>query len=166
YSLAVPRDDAEERGVDMSAGRRLGVLAGAAGLVAASAIGPARLADAVGLAPAAAPAGFTPEATPVRVVAPTVRITDLTTLSENQPIALAGGGTSPRGSASAGGTLLLRFAKIDLDNLTLSQNRAGMSALTIANSGSGTSAATIGGTGGTVELWGVLHSLQVCLPQT
>jgi hypothetical protein len=150
----------------MNPGRRLGVLAVAAGLAVATAIGPARLAAAVGLAPAAAPAGFTPEATPVRVVAPTVRITELITLLENQPIALAGGGTSPRGSALAGGTLLLKFGKIELDNVTLSQNRSGLFALRIANSGSGTGAATIGGPGATVELWGVLHSLQVCLPQT
>jgi hypothetical protein len=40
---------------------------------------------------------------------------------------LAGGGTSPRGSALTGGTLPLKFGKIDLDNVTLSQNRAGCS---------------------------------------
>ncbi|HEX3610975.1 MAG TPA: hypothetical protein VHU88_04755 [Sporichthyaceae bacterium] len=79
---------------------------------------------------------------------------------------MAGGGTSPRGSALAGGTLLLKFGKIELDNVTLSQNSAGLFALRIANSGSGTDAGTIGGTGATVELRGVLHSLQACLPQT
>jgi hypothetical protein len=136
-------------------------------LIVGSAVGPARLAAAVGLAPgAAAPAGFVPEATPVRVMAPSLRITDLTAILENQPISLGGGGMSPRGTALAGGTLLLRFARIDLDNLTISQKRPGLFGLTISNSGSGTTAATIGATGGTVELWGVLHSLQVCLPQT
>jgi hypothetical protein len=136
-------------------------------LVVGSAVGPSRLAAAVGRATgAAAPAGFVPEATPVRVVAPSVRIIDLAAIAENQPIALAGGGRSPAGTALTGGTLLLRFARIELDNLTLSQQRTGLFSLTIANSGSGAGAATIGAAGGTVELWGVLHSLQVCLPQT
>lgn len=119
---------------------------------------------AVGTAAGAAPwvpsadpvPGFLPEATPVRVRAPDVRISDLAAIVEDQPIALAGGKRSP------GGTVMLRFARIELDQVTLDQNRAGFT-LAITDGGSGSKAASIGGTGGTVELWGVLRSLRICL---
>ena len=108
-------------------------------------------------------AGFLPEATPVRVRAPDVRITDLIAIAENRPIDLAGGKRSPSGSQARGGTCMLRFARIELDQVTLGQNRAGFT-LRISDAGVGATAASIGGTGGTVELWGVLRSLKVCLP--
>ncbi|MGQ0467022.1 MAG: hypothetical protein ACT4QG_17110 [Sporichthyaceae bacterium] len=115
---------------------------------------------ALGRTPAATtPAGFVPGAEPVRVRAPDVRILDLAAIVENSPIDLAGGGRSPSGSATANGTVFLRFAGIELDRLSLRQNHAG-AALTILES----STAGIGGAGGTVELWGVLRSLRVCLP--
>lgn len=121
-------------------------------------------AAALGRAPAATgPAGFLPEATPVRVRSPEVRILDLAALVENRPIELAGGGRSPAGSAAAGGTLLLRFASISLDKVSVRQNNAG-AVLGILDSGVGAQAATIGGEGGRVELWGVLRSLRICLP--
>ena len=88
-------------------------------VVGGSALGPVRLASAVGLAPTAGPVSFVPEATPVRVVSPAVQITDLTSILENQAIPLAGGGTSPAGTALTGGTLLLRFDRIDLASLSI-----------------------------------------------
>lgn len=62
-----------------------------------------------------------------------------------------------------GGTVLLRFARIELDNLSITQ-AAGAAALSITDAGTGAQAAAIGGAGGVVELWGVLKALQVCLP--
>jgi hypothetical protein len=125
-------------------------------LALGTAVGPARLAGAVPR-PAAAPApGFLAAPTPVRVTAPTLRITALSAVTSRQPIPLAGGGTSP------GNTLLLEFARIDLDKLSISQKSAGRFTLAIGNSGSGATAAVIGGRD--VVLWGVVHRLDVCLP--
>jgi hypothetical protein len=106
--------------------------------------------------PAAAPApGFLASATPVRVTAPTLRITRLSAIQQRQAIPVAGGGTSPSG------TLLLEFAQIDLDQVSINQVRGG-AALAIDNAGSGAGAAVIGG--GDVVLWGVVRRLDVCLP--
>lgn len=143
--------------------RRAFLVAAAAAALAVSAVGPSGPAGAVPRVPAAQPAGFLPSPTPVRVTAPTLRITDLLALTENQSIPLAGGAVSPRGSVARGGTVLLRFARIELDNVSITQ-AAGGSALSISDPGSGQRAATIGGAGGVVELWGVLKALQVCLP--
>lgn len=99
----------------------------------------------------------------MRVTAPAVRITTLTALTQNRPIPLAGGGTSPRGSVAAGGTTLLGFASIALDALDISQSGAGPFAVGITNAGSGPQAATIGGAGQQVQLWGVLRGLQLCV---
>lgn len=137
--------------------------AAAALALVVSAVGPSGLAGAVPRAPAAQPAGFLPSPTPVRVTAPTLRITDLLALTEDQSIPLAGGAVSPRGSVARGGTVLLRFALIELDNVSITQ-AVGGSALSITDPGSGQRAATIGGAGGVVELWGVIRALQVCLP--
>jgi len=135
--------------------RRAAVLAVAGLLAVGTAVGPYRLANAV-TRPAAAPApGFVAAPTPVRVTAPTLRITGLVALQQRQPIALADGGTSPAG------TLLLQFARIDLDKLIISQKADG-AALAITNAGSGAGAAVIGGQD--VLLWGVVHRLDVCLP--
>jgi len=148
----------------MTVARRALAAALVGGVAIGTAAGPAPLAEAFGRAPTAStPAGFLPEATPVRVRAPDVRITDLVALMENRPIDLAGGGRSPAGGQSAGGTVMLRFAQIELDKLTIGQDRARFG-LRIANAGSGTQAAVIGGPGGTVALWGVLRSLRICLP--
>lgn len=136
----------------------------AAAVLMTSAVGPSRLAGAVTGAPTAQPAGFLPAPIPVRVTAPTLRILGLSTLLEDQSIALAGGARSPGGRSAQGGTVLLGFARIDLDRVSISQSRAGEFALAITNAGSGDSAAVIGGVGGSVELWGVLTSLEVCLP--
>jgi hypothetical protein len=135
--------------------RRAAVL-GVAGLLAvATAVGPSRLAGAV-TRPAAAPApGFLAAPGPVRVTAPTLRITALSAIQQRQPIPLAGGGTSPAG------TFLLEFARIDLDKVSISQVGGG-AALAISNAGSGAGAAVIGG--GDVLLWGVVRRLDVCLP--
>jgi hypothetical protein len=130
--------------------RRLAPLA----LVGVLAIGTA--AGAAPRAPAATPAGFVPEATPIRVRAPDVRITDLAAVARNRPIDLAGGKRSPDG------TLMLRFARIELDNVSLRQTRAAFG-LAITDGGTGDKAASIGGAGGTVELWGVLRNLRICL---
>jgi len=145
-------------------GGRAAALVVVAVVAVATAVGPGRLAAAFPTAPTAGPAGFLPAPTPVRVTAPTLRIIDLRAIVEDQPIALAGGGRSPRGSAASGGTVLLRFARIELDNLTIGGSQAGAYALAITNSGAAAQAATIGGPGGGVELWGVLHHLEVCLP--
>ncbi|HEY2833977.1 MAG TPA: hypothetical protein VGJ14_16220 [Sporichthyaceae bacterium] len=127
-----------------------------AGLLAVgSALGPSRLAGAV-TRPAAAPApGFLAAPTPVHVTAPTLRITALSAIQSRQPVALAGGGKSPSN------TLLLEFARIDLDKLSISQRSSG-AALAISNAGSGAGAAVLGGQD--VLLWGVVHRLDVCLP--
>lgn len=137
--------------------RRL-LLALLAALVAVTtAVGPSRLAQASGLVRAAenGPA-FLPEPLPVRVTAPTVRISLLKSILDNQPIPLAGGGQSPRG------TVLLEFTGIELDGAQITQTGTSFS-LAISNGGSGDQAATIGGAGQAVRLWGVLKHLEVCL---
>jgi hypothetical protein len=107
--------------------------------------------------PAAAPApGFLAAPAPVRVTAPTLRITALSAVTQRQSIPLAGGGTSPNS------TLLLEFARIDLDRVSISQKSAGAFTLAINNAGSGAQAAVIGGQD--VVLWGVVRRLDVCLP--
>ncbi|MGQ0632004.1 MAG: hypothetical protein ACT4P1_13280 [Sporichthyaceae bacterium] len=146
---------------------RLGrvLLAGvSAAALMATAAGPSRLAGALSAAPAAQPAGFLPAPIPVTVTAPTLRIKDLVAIGLDQPIALAGGGRSPAGPPSAGGTVLLGFARIDLDRVRIAQSRAGEFTLAITNAGSQNRAAVIGGTDGEVELWGVVNTLDVCLP--
>lgn len=148
-----------------SRGRRLLLVALAAVVAATTAVGPSRLAGAVGLAStAAAPApGFLPEPAFVKVTAPSLRLTDLSAILEDQPIPLAGGGRSPAGSVANQGTVLLQFQSIDLDNLTISQSGAGPFSLAITNPGAGDQAATIGGPGETSDLWGVLNRLDLCL---
>lgn len=121
-----------------------------------TAVGPSRLAAAAGLVrTASGEPGFLPAPTPVRVTAPAVRISRLTSILDNQRIPVAGGGQSP-------GVVLLEFSGIELDQLTLSHDAA-PAGLRIVNEGSGAAAATIGGAGQTVRLWGVLKRLDVCL---
>jgi hypothetical protein len=106
--------------------------------------------------PAAAPTpGFLAAPTPVRVTSPTLRIHELSAISQRQPVPVAGGGTSPNN------TMLLEFARIDLDNLSIRQRSDG-AVLTIGNAGSGAGAAVLGGQD--VVLWGVVRRLDVCLP--
>lgn len=128
----------------------------AALLAVTTAVGPSRLASAVGLAPAATEPGFLPQPLPVRVTAPVVRITLLSSILDNQRIPLAGGGQSPNN------TVLLEFAGIELDEVRKTQETREFSLL-IANDGAGDSAESIGGPGQTVQLWGVLKHLEVCL---
>jgi len=85
-----------------------------------------------------------------------VRISLLRSILDNQRIPLAGGGEAPRG------TVLLEFSGIQLDQARIAQDTAGFT-LAITNGGSGAQAATIGGAGQTVQLWGVLKHLEVCL---
>jgi hypothetical protein len=128
-----------------------------AALVAGTtAAGPSRLAAAAGFATDATAPGFLPEPAPVRVTAPSLRISLLSAIQDNQRIPLAGGGESPRG------TVLLEFAGIELDQVSITQNSSTFS-LAILNDGSGDRAATIGGAGQHVQLWGVLKRLNVCL---
>ncbi|MGQ0625634.1 MAG: hypothetical protein ACT4PP_13425 [Sporichthyaceae bacterium] len=136
----------------------------AAAALVATAVGPSRLAGAVTGAPTATPAGFLPAPIPVTVTAPTLRIRDLVAVLVDQPIALAGGGRSPGGPPSAGGTVLLGFARIDLDRARIAQSRAGEFTLAITNAAAADRAAVIGGVGGEVELWGVVNTLDICLP--
>ncbi|HVE24419.1 MAG TPA: hypothetical protein VNC22_03400 [Sporichthya sp.] len=137
--------------------RRLLLAVLAAVVAVTTAVGPSRLAAASGLVRAAdGSPGFLPEPTPVRVTAPTVRISLLRSILDDQQIPLAGGGQSPRG------TVLLEFAGIELDGLHITQNGSSF-ALAISNGGGGDRAATIGGAGQTVHLWGVLKRLNVCL---
>lgn len=136
--------------------RRLVLVLVAALLAITTAVGPSRLATAMGVAPAAGDPGFLPEPLPVTVTAPTLRITLLSSFLDNQRIPLAGGGQSPRE------TVLLEFSGIELDQVRIAQDAAGL-AMAITNAGSGEDAARIGGTGQTVRLWGVLRRLEVCL---
>jgi hypothetical protein len=138
--------------------RRLLLTLLAAVVAVATAVGPSRLAAATGLAPGAAgpQPDFLPEPIPVRVTSPEIRILLLGTILDNARIPLAGGGMSPRG------TVLLQFSGIDIDQARIAQDGAGFG-LSILNGGSGESAAAIGGEGQTVQLWGVLHHLEVCL---
>jgi len=135
--------------------RRAALLA-VGSLALVTAVGPSRIAGAV-TRPAAAPApGFLAAPLPVRVTAPTLRITALSAITQRQAIPVAGGGTSPSN------TMLLEFARIDLDKVSISQKSAGAFTLSIKNAGSGATAAVIGGRD--VVLWGVVHRLDVCLP--
>lgn len=136
--------------------RRLLLVVLTALVAATTAVGPSRLASAARFAPSAAEPGFLPEPLPVRVTAPTLRISLLRSVLENQRIPLAGGGQSPRG------TVLLEFAGIELDQVRIAQDAAAFT-FAITNAGAGKQAATIGGAGQTVQLWGVLKHLEVCL---
>jgi hypothetical protein len=131
----------------------------AAALATTMAAGPARVAAALGLPSAAAGpgAGFLPEPTPVEVRSPSLTLSGLSGIAVDRPIPLAGGGESPAT------TTLLEFSSIQLDDLAITQSKAGPFSLAITNPGSGTSAAQIGGTGESVQLWGVVTKLDLCL---
>jgi hypothetical protein len=58
--------------------------------------------------------------------------------------------------------VLLEFSGIALDQVRIAQD-SGAFAMAITNAGSGDAAAQIGGSGQTVQLWGVLRHLEVCL---
>ncbi|MGI8679658.1 MAG: hypothetical protein ACR2LX_13440 [Jatrophihabitans sp.] len=167
---AATTGDARKRGRSTASRvRRIGLVLLVGLVVATTAVGPTKLAAAVGLrsSPAMSP-GFLPEPTPAEVRAPSLRLYSLRTITENAQIPLAGGGQSPSD------TILLQFAKIELDDLTIDQARSQSSLgqgsqaiapfnLNIANPGSGADAAVIGGAGENVDLYGVLHSLDFCL---